>query len=75
MYRFFVPGKKKSMVSSRPRRHLKTFLRLVASFSLSMSPWRAMATPFVPILMIFVDFRACRAAQVGAQVGDHFAVA
>ena len=36
------------MVSRRPGRYLKTFLEPVASFSLSMSPWRAMGTPFVP---------------------------
>ena len=36
------------MVSRRPGRHLKTFLEPVASFSLSMSPWRAMVTPNVP---------------------------
>ena len=31
----------------RPRRHLESFLEPVASFSQSMSPWRAMATPFM----------------------------
>ena len=36
------------MVSQRPGRYLKTFLEPVASFSQSMSPFRAMATPFVP---------------------------
>ena len=36
------------MASRRPRRYLKTFLEPVASFSQSMSPFRAMATPFVP---------------------------
>ena len=36
------------MTSRRPGSHLKTFLEPVASFSLSMSPWRAMATPNVP---------------------------
>ena len=36
------------MVSQKPGRYLKTFLEPVASFSQSMSPFRAMATPFVP---------------------------
>ena len=36
--------------------YLKTFLELVASFCLSMSPWRAMATPFVPEIMDFLRF-------------------
>ena len=36
------------MVSRRPGRYLKTFLEPVASFSQSMSPFRAMATPFMP---------------------------
>ena len=30
-----------------PRRHLESFLEPVASFSQSMSPWRATATPFM----------------------------
>ena len=36
------------MVSRKPGRHLKTFLEPVASFSQSMGPFRAMATPFMP---------------------------
>ena len=36
------------MVSQRPQRYLKTFLNPVAPFSQSMSPFRAMATPFIP---------------------------
>ena len=35
------------MASRRPGRYLKMFPRLVASFSTSMSPWRAMGTQFV----------------------------
>ena len=36
------------MASLRPGRYLETFLEPVASFCQSMSPWRAMATPFMP---------------------------
>ena len=36
------------MVSQRSRSHLKTFLEPVASFSQSISPFRGMATPFMP---------------------------
>ena len=36
------------MASHRPRRYLKAFLELVASFWLNMCPSRAMANPFVP---------------------------
>ena len=39
------------IASRRPGRHLETFLRLVAPSWLNMSPWRAMATPFVPKMM------------------------
>ena len=36
-----------NMASRKPGGHLKTFLRLVASSWLNMSPWRTMATPFM----------------------------
>ena len=35
-------------VSRRPGRYLETFLEPVALFCQSTSPWRAMATPFMP---------------------------
>ena len=50
------------MASQRPGRYLITFLELVAPSWLNMSPWRAMATPFVPKMIdIFADFRKRRA--------------
>ena len=36
------------LASQRPRSHLKTFLEPVASFSQSMSPFRATPPPFMP---------------------------
>ena len=36
------------MASQSPRNHLKTFLEPVASFSQSLGPFRATATPFMP---------------------------
>ena len=36
------------MASQRPGRYLKTFLEPTASFSQSMGPFRATATPFMP---------------------------
>ena len=47
---------KLNMVSRRSGRYLKTFPRLVASSWLNMSPWRAMATPFVPKM---IHWRQC----------------
>ena len=45
------------MASQWPRRHLKSFLRLVAPSWLNISPWRATATPFVPkMINMFADF-------------------
>ena len=41
------------MASRRPGRYLKTFLEPVASFSQSMSPYRATPTPFTPKIMTF----------------------
>ncbi len=40
------------MVSNRPRRYLESILEVVAPFWLNMSPWRAMATPFMPIFIV-----------------------
>ena len=42
-------------VSRRPGRYLKTFVEPVASFSQSISPFRAMATPFVPNITTFTS--------------------
>ena len=39
------------MVSWRPGRYVKTFLEVTAPSQLNMSPWRVMATPFVPQVM------------------------
>ena len=45
------------MASRRPGRYLETFLEPAASLWLSMSPWRATATPFVPkMINMFADF-------------------
>ena len=41
------------MASQRPGRYLETFLEPVASFSQSMSPWRATATHFRPEITYF----------------------
>ena len=41
------------MASRRPGRYLETFLEPVASFSQSMSPYRATPTPFTPKIMPF----------------------
>ena len=41
------------MASRRPQRYLETFLEPVASFSQSMSPYRATPTPFTPKIMTF----------------------
>ena len=41
------------MASQRPQRYLETFLEPVASFSQSMSPYRATPTPFTPKIMTF----------------------
>ena len=41
------------MASRRPGRYLETFLEPVASFSQSMSPYRATPTPFTPKIMTF----------------------
>ena len=45
------------IASQRPRRPPETFLEPVASFSQSISPWRSMATPFIPKMISFV--RTC----------------
>ncbi len=45
--------------SRRPGRYLKTFLTPVASFSQSMSPWRATTTPFSPKITNFPSFHNC----------------
>ena len=47
------------MVSRRPGRHLKMIPRLVASFSQSMSPWRIMATHFVPKSIVINMSKTC----------------
>ena len=44
------------MASRRPGRHLKIFLEPVASFSQSMGPYRATATPFTPKIAHFLCF-------------------
>ena len=44
------------MVSRRSGRHLEAFLEPMASFSQSMSLWRAMATPFMPKIIDFYAF-------------------
>ena len=48
------------MASQRPRRHLETFLEPVAPSSLNMSPYRAMATPFMPDIVTFMTFISSR---------------
>ena len=45
-----------NMVLTRPGRHLKTILEHVAPFCLNMSPWRAVAAPFVPQIVINCHF-------------------
>ena len=53
------------MVSRRPRRYLKTFLELVASSWLNISPWRAMATMFVPKMTNFLRSQQARNVLYG----------
>ena len=48
------------MVSQRSGRYLKTFLEPVASFSQSISPFRAMATPFIPKIPNIIELSSPR---------------
>ena len=43
------------MASQSPQSHVKIFLEPVASFSQSLSPFRAMATPFIPNITTFIS--------------------
>ena len=58
------------MASRRSGRYLETFLDPVASFSQSMSPYRATATPFTPKIMIFC--RPATSVNPPFSSSDHF---
>ena len=63
-FRYFFAFFKFFIGSLGPGRHLETFLEPVASFSQSISPWRATATHFRPEITYFGRPKMYMSAQI-----------